>query len=66
MKNLDTGEKFFIDDADRYCQFDEFDTFENGGVPFEVKMCGNNKVTNDNGSFTVYEMEVIERKGDGR
>jgi len=52
--------------VDRYCKFDEFDTFSNGGVPFEVKMCGNNKITTSQGSFTVYEMEVMERKGGGR
>jgi len=63
VKNLDTGEKFFINDVDQYCKFDEFDTFENGGLQFEVKMCGNNRVTPPSGgSFTVYEMEVLERK----
>jgi len=67
VKNLDTGEKFFINDVDQYCKFDEFDTFENGGLQFEVKMCGNNRVTPPSGgSFTVYEMEVLERKGDSR
>ncbi|GMH59962.1 hypothetical protein TrLO_g2194 [Triparma laevis f. longispina] len=67
VKNLDSGEHFTITDVDQYCKFDDFDTFSNGGVQFEVKMCGNNRVVpSTGGSFTVYEMEVTERKGDTR
>ena len=74
MKNLDTGEKFYINDVDRYCKFEDYDTVTNGGAKFEVKMCGNHAFSGSStsadksagGSFTVYEMEVTERKGDGR
>ena len=51
---------------DRYCKFDDFDTFSNNGLPFTVSMCGNASVSAPNGSFTVYACEVAERKGDGR
>lgn len=50
---------------DQYCNFDEFDTFSNGGLPFTVRMCGSATVPSPSGgSFTVYEAEVSERKGD--
>lgn len=63
MKNLDTGDKFLITDVDTYCRFDDFDTFTNGGLNFEVHMRGSWKTVLEGSRVALYSVEVIERKG---
>ena len=60
VKNIDTGEKWEISEeaAQDFC---DFDTFDNGGAKFTVQVRGN---PNPRGSFTAYDVEVLERRGE--